>query len=103
MTVDISHGSAPWGTETLSYSGFAEMGQHLAHVLPAGDWREIKFLFAGHDMVGRINPDRAGRIADIFAKGAKHRLMSRDMADTVRRWSAAGYRAWQAGEPWSWS
>ncbi|MFJ3200992.1 hypothetical protein [Streptomyces sp. NPDC086989] len=104
MSVDISHGSTQWGTETLSYSAFANMGRHLAHVLPASDWRAIRFLFdRKSDVVGLIGPQQAGVIADIFAKAAQHPKMPRELADIVRRWAAAGYRAHGAGEMWSWS
>jgi len=104
MSVDISHGSTQWGTETLSYSAFANMGRHLAHVLPDSDWRAIRFLFdPKSDIVGLVSPQQAGAIADVFAKAAQHPKMPHDWANTVRRWAAAGYRAHAAGEPWSWS
>ncbi|MBT2477624.1 hypothetical protein [Streptomyces sp. ISL-94] len=104
MGINISHGSNPWGQERLSYTSHANLGKQIAHVLTSSDWRKIQHLFTGRlpdDLL--ISPAQAGQIADVFAKAAQHPKMPRDWADTVRRWSAAGYRASQNGEPWSWS
>ncbi|MFK0222203.1 hypothetical protein ACIQWN_28935 [Streptomyces vinaceus] len=104
MGINISHGSNQWGQERISYTGHANLGRDLAYVLPGSDWRKIRHLFSGRlpdDYL--INPADAGIVADIFAKAARSSKMPRDLADTVRRWAAAGYRAFQAGEPWSWS
>lgn len=104
MGLNISHGSNQWGQERLSYTSVAAMGEQIAHVVSSRDWRTVQHLFSGRlpdDYL--ISPRDAGKIADIFAKAASHQKMPRDWADTIRRWAAAGYRAWQAGEPWSWS
>jgi hypothetical protein len=104
MGINISHGSNQWGQERLSYTSHANLGRQLAHVLSSKDWREIRDLFSGRlpdDLL--ISPDRAGRIATVFARAASHPKMPADWAETVRRWSVAGSRASAAGEPWSWS
>ncbi|MFB6805453.1 hypothetical protein [Streptomyces sp. NPDC056387] len=104
MGLNISHGSNQWGQERLSYTSVAVMGEQIAYVVSSRDWRTVRHLFSGRlpdDYL--INPKDAGKIADIFAKAASDRRMPRDWADTIRRWAAAGYRAFQAGEHWSWS
>lgn len=104
MGLNISHGSNQWGQERISYTGHHNLGQQLAYVLSSSDWRQISHLFSGRlpdDYL--INPADAGVIADIFAKAARHPKMPRDLGAPVRRWATAGYRAFQAGEPWSWT
>ncbi|WP_030303465.1 hypothetical protein [Streptomyces katrae] len=104
MGVNISHGSNQFGQERLSYTSVAAMGQQIAYVLSGRDWRKVRHLFSGRlpdDLL--ISPDKAGEIADVFAKAAQHSKMPREWGDTIRRWAAAGYRAHSSGEPWSWS
>lgn len=104
MGINISHGSNEWGQERLSYTSHDQMGQQLAHVLSSKDWGKVRHLFTGRlpgDLL--IGPDQAGEIAYIFSRASQHSKMPHDRAVTIRAWSAAGFRAWQAEEPWVWS
>ncbi|NXY98802.1 hypothetical protein HYE82_31370 [Streptomyces sp. BR123] len=103
MGVNISHGSNQWGQERLSYTSVEEMGEQVRRAVSRWDWHKVSHLFdERRPDILYIDPKQVGEIADILAKAAKHRKMPPGWADTVRRWAAAGYRAWQAGEPWSW-
>ncbi|MEU0112009.1 hypothetical protein ABZ313_42620 [Streptomyces sp. NPDC006251] len=104
MRWTISHGTREGGPYYCSYHSMNTLARHLAHVLPAKDWRRIHRLFrrpAGLP-VG-VHHVEASYIADILYKAANHRLMpdtsaavAHDLADTAGR--AAG-----TIEPWTWT
>ncbi|MFE2045934.1 hypothetical protein ACFXAZ_34445 [Streptomyces sp. NPDC059477] len=86
-----------------SYTTMHTLGQHLAHVLPAGDWQSIAHLFGtGSGNPFTISPAQAARAARILRTGADHRLMPLDWATTARELAATAEQAASTGRPWEW-
>ncbi|MCX4720008.1 hypothetical protein OG818_30255 [Streptomyces virginiae] len=101
MGISISHGSQ--GEERRSGLSIQQLGQHLAHVLTARDWNQVRHLFDGSfggDL--DIEPTHAGRIADILRAAAEHHLMPEGWAREADLFANAARRASRAGEPWTW-
>lgn len=104
MGINISHGSNPYGEERRSATTIANLGKHLANVLPSGDWRQIADLFYGRFRgSASILPQRAGQVASILGRAAGHRLMPGEWADDARLIGEAAGRAHRARQPWTWS
>jgi hypothetical protein len=103
MGINISHGSNQWGEERHSATTIANLGKHLANVLPSGDWRQIANLFNGRFRgPEEVSPQRAGQVASILGRAARHRLMPSDWASDARLIGEAAGRAHRAREPWTW-
>ena len=99
MGISISHGAkAPRSALTI-----ANLGQQLAHVLPASQWREISDLFDGAFAdTASIPPREAGRIGDILHTAARHRLMPADWGQLATDIGDAAQRAARARQNWEW-
>lgn len=96
----MSHG-AGGNRSGLSIS---QLGQHLAHVLSASEWREIDDLFGGSFAdVASIPPHEAERIGDLLHKAARHRLMPTNWGDLAILIGDAAHRAARAGQNWEWT
>ncbi|MDG9701684.1 hypothetical protein [Streptomyces sp. DH37] len=103
MGVTISHGTND-GRMHRSYGHLADLGKHLAHVLPGRDWAQIADLFDGRFAdVTEIGHRQAGRIADILDRAARHRKIPRDWANEATTFAACARRAARARQPWTWS
>ncbi|MBD0743567.1 hypothetical protein [Streptomyces sp. CBMA152] len=100
MGISISHGAkGPRSALTIS-----NLGQQLAHVLTAAEWREIADLFDGSFAdIASVPPREAGRIGDLLHKGARHRLMAADWGDLAAELGDAANRAARAGQNWEWT
>jgi hypothetical protein len=104
MGINISHGSNRQGQERRSATTIANLGKHLANVLPASDWRQIADLFNGRFRgPAEVPPQRAGQVARILGQAAKHRLMPREWASDARLIGEAASRAHHARQPWTWN
>lgn len=89
---------------TPSYSGITEFAQHVAHVLPARDWKRLApCLQTRNGDPIHIRPRDAARMAPIFRAAAQHRLMPREWADLADRLATAADTAARRGETWVWS
>ena len=100
MGIRISH-TAPVSRSALTISN---LGQHLAHVLSASDWRTIRHLFDGSFRDIAETPHRqAGQYAQILHRAAADRRMPTDWADLAEIFAAAAQHAADAREPWVWS
>jgi hypothetical protein len=98
--ISISHG-VQGSRSALTISN---LGQQLAHVLSAREWREIADLFDGRfSDVASIPPRQAGRIGDLLHKAARHRLTGAEWADLAVEIGDAAQRAAHAGQNWQWS
>ncbi|MER6350631.1 hypothetical protein ABT186_01945 [Streptomyces sp. NPDC001634] len=100
MGISISHGAkGPKSALTIS-----NLGQQLAHVLTASEWREINDLFGGGFAdIARIPPTEAERIGDLLHKAARHRLMPTNWADLATDIGDAAHRAATARQNWKWT
>ncbi|MEU4154767.1 hypothetical protein [Streptomyces antimycoticus] len=99
MGISISHGArGPRSATTI-----ANLGQHLAHVLNASEWRELAPLFDGTlDDIASISPRQAGRIGDLLHKAARHRIMPTGWGHLAAEIGTAAHRAARAGQNWEW-
>ncbi|MEU5900586.1 DUF7739 domain-containing protein [Streptomyces venezuelae] len=100
MGFSISHGVAG----TRSALTISNLGNQLAHVLAANEWREIKYLFGGQfsDIV-TIPPQEAFRIGDLLHQAADHRLMDPSWGILAREIGDAARMAGASGQNWTWS
>lgn len=92
----ISHGIR----NTRSATTIHNLAQHLAHVLPASDWRTIEPVFG--DRSGDPHND-ARRIAAVLRRAASHRKMPRDWGQLAREFADAAQKAANARQAWEWS
>lgn len=98
MGISISHGVRYTSATTIS-----QLGQQLAHVLNASEWREIDDLFGKrHDDITHMPPGDAARIGDLLHKAARHRLMPADWGDFAIEIGDAAKRAARARQNWEW-
>ncbi|MEV6726881.1 hypothetical protein AB0M94_38925 [Streptomyces xanthochromogenes] len=103
MGWNISHGTDRNSEYRRSYTQISNLGQHLAHVLSAADWRSIQYLFnrrSGDPFT--VAAAEADRIAALLYQAANHRLMPADWAEDVQLLADAADRAAAAGESWTW-
>lgn len=99
MGISISHGVRYTSATTIS-----QLGQQLAHVLKASEWREIDDLFGNrHDDITHMPPEKAERVGDLLHKAAKHRLMGADLRSLAIEIGDAAHRAARAGQNWEWT
>lgn len=104
MVWNISHGTDRNNEVCTSYSHMGDLRDHLAHVLPAREWRVLKTAFgprAGDPF--QVSAKDAGRMAPILRGAAAHRLMPPGFAETARDLADAADRAAAARQPWKWS
>lgn len=100
MGIRISHSTG----QSRSALTISNLGEQLAYVLPARDWRQISHLFGGSfSDVAEIPHREAGKIAAILRKAARHRLMPANWADLARIFADAADRAHRARQAWTWS
>jgi hypothetical protein len=100
MGICISHSTG----QSRSALTISNLGEQLAHVLPARDWRQISHLFGGRFAdVASIPPRQAGQIAAILRQAARHRLMPTDWADLATVFADAAARAAEARQSWTWT
>jgi hypothetical protein len=100
MGICISHGDG----KTRSALTISNLGEQLAHVLPARDWRRIAHLFGGGFAdIAEIPHREAGKIAAILHQAAQHRLMPTDWATLARIFADAAQRASRARQTWTWT
>ena len=100
MGIHISHADGKLRSATT----IANLGQRLAHALPARDWRQIKHLFGGRFAdVARIPHRDAGKIATIVRKAANDRSMPRDWANLAHLIADAAQKAANSRQDWVWS
>ncbi|MCT9092871.1 hypothetical protein N4G70_28960 [Streptomyces sp. ASQP_92] len=100
MGISISHGVQ----STRSALTISNLGQQLAHVLSATEWRELADLFdGGFADVASIPPREAGRIGELLHKAARHRLMGAEWSSLAVEIGDAAQRAARAGQNWEWS
>jgi hypothetical protein len=104
MGINISHGSNRYGEERRSAATIANLGKHLAHVLPGRHWRTVSTLFDGSfSDTAFVSPGRAGQIASVLRRAAADPKMPREWAAEAALFADAAGRAAAAGEPWMWS
>ncbi|WP_329330754.1 hypothetical protein OIU81_02920 [Streptomyces sp. NBC_01454] len=99
----ISHGTHNNGQISPSYRSISVLGQHLAYVLPASDWRAIEPVFG--DRSGgpfRVPHNEARRIAAVLRRAASHRKMPADWGDLAREFADAAQNAANARQSWEW-
>lgn len=112
MGRSISHGNGARGTIYRSGSAMHEVGQQVAHLVTASDWRVVKDLFhlaQRADGPFSIPASKAGPMAAVLRKAADHPLMPATFqgdglvsAPAVRELADAAGRAAAAREPWEW-
>lgn len=101
---NISHGTNQYGKERRSCTTIGNLAQHLAHVLPAADWRSIAYLFNRRTGQPFTVPEaEADRISQVLYRAAAHSLMPADWAAETNCVADAAARAARAGDPWAWS
>lgn len=113
MGWSISHGNSARGTNYRSGGAMCDVGQQVAHVVTAKEWRTVEKLFKlanSGDGPFSIPPREAGKMAAVLRKAASHQLMPRSfvgdslvIAEAVRELADAAQRAATARQPWEWS
>ncbi|MGW2920399.1 DUF7739 domain-containing protein [Streptomyces angustmyceticus] len=99
----ISHGTEANGLISPSYRSISVLGQHLAYVLPARDWRSMAPAFGNRSGDPFTVPAaKAAHIAGLLRVAAGHRLMPHDRAQLARQLADAADRAAKARQPWEW-
>jgi hypothetical protein len=89
-----------------SASAMHELGTHMAHVLPATQWRTVQPLFHQAQWAGgpfSISPTDTARMAEAFRAAAAHRLMPKFWATSATELAAVAAKHAAAGQPWRWS
>lgn len=100
MGISISHADGA----SRSALTVSNLGQRLADVLPARDWRQIRHLFDGRFAdIQQIAPAEAKQIAAILRTASNHRRMPGEWAELARLIADAAESAHRAGETWTWS
>lgn len=100
MGIRISHSTG----QSRSALTISNLGEQLAYVLPARDWRQISHLFGGSfSDIAEIPHREAGKIEAILRNAAAHRLMPTNWADLARIFADAAGRAHRARQPWTWT
>lgn len=86
-----------------SYTSMHNLGQHLAHVLSAGEWRTIKPLFKRRtEEYFTVSPADAARMATVIRAAAGHRKMPVDWAQDARELADSAQNAADIRRPWNW-
>ena len=87
-----------------SYTSIHNLGQQLAHVLPARDWSRVRALFdsrSGDPFT--VKPNDAGDMARILNAAAQHPKMPRDWARDARQLAESAQAAANTRSPWAWT
>ncbi|MGW4075988.1 DUF7739 domain-containing protein [Streptomyces asiaticus] len=93
-------------TASRSATAMYEVGQQVAHVATAKEWRTVEKLFKlanSGDGPFTIPHREAGKMATVLREAAAHRLMPRTFTANVREIADAAQRAATARQPWEWS
>lgn len=93
-------------TANRSADAIQEVGQQVAHVVTAKDWRTVQPLFHlanRADGPFTVPAREAGRMALVLGKAAAHSLMPAAWAGDVAALAKAAQRAATARQPWEWS
>lgn len=98
----ISHANHHGGAIVHTATSMRDLSQQVAHVLPAGDWRVVAYLFKQRNKF-MIPAREAGKAARILGKAASHHLMPPSVGGDVALLADAAGRAASAGEPWEWN
>jgi hypothetical protein len=83
-----------------------ELGQHMAHVLPARQWRSVRGLL---DLAQRadgpfsFSPAETYRLAEAFRAAAAHPKMPACWAQSASELAEIAGQHRDAGKPWRWS
>ncbi len=103
MGINVSHGSNQRGEERRSALTIANLGKHLAHVLPSRDWAVLAPYFDGRfSGEAHIPPATAREMAQALNQAVGHRLMPAEWAAEARLFANAAHRAATAGQSWHW-
>lgn len=86
-----------------SYTSVHNLGQQLAHVLPARQWRVIAGLFnRGSGDPFTIRPKDAGVIAAVFRAAADHPKMPADWGNEAMQFALSARQAANSRQSWEW-
>lgn len=86
-----------------SYTSIHSLGQQLAHVLPARDWRRIRNLFnRGSGDPFTVKPKEAGDMSRILAAAAQHPKMPADWAREANLLACSAGIAANTRNAWTW-
>lgn len=103
MGWNISHGTNQNGEMRRSYTSMDNLGQQLAHVLSARDWRILKPLFARRSADPfTISPRDAGRMAGVLHAAARNPLLPTDWSLTAVELADSAQNAAAARQSWEW-
>lgn len=86
-----------------SATSIGNLGQQIAHVLPARDWRRVKSLFSrrsGDPFA--VSPKDAGEMARVLNVAADHPRMPADWAQDARQLADSARNAARTRQPWNW-
>ncbi len=89
-----------------SATAMFELGQYMAHALPAADWRVVQPLFESANSGGgpfAVSPADTRRMAEVFRAAAKHRLVPRFWRKSASELAAVAAKYAASGTPWRWS
>lgn len=89
-----------------SATAMHELGQHVAHVVSASDWRTVQPLFHSAQWADgpfTLTARAAGSIARVFRTAAAHQLMPGYWADSARELAAVAEQHAATGRAWRWS
>ncbi|MFJ4637582.1 hypothetical protein ACIP69_18400 [Streptomyces hygroscopicus] len=108
----ISHGNSQRGKNYRSAGAMHDVGQQVAHIVTAKEWRTVEKLFKlanSGDGPFTIPHREAGKMAAVLRKAASHPLMPRSFvgdslvsADAVRELADAAQRAATVRQSWEW-
>lgn len=101
MGWNVSHGPRPYGQMRRSYTSMGQLGEQIAHVLPAREWRKVRHLFnrsSGDPFT--IPAKDAARIAPILRKAAE--LMTAEWASDTSILADCADRAAANRQNWEW-
>lgn len=88
-----------------SATAMHELGTHMAHALPAGQWRTVRGLFDLAQTAGgpfSFSPADTRRIADVFRAAAGHPLMPAFWAGSASELAEVAAAHVRAGKRWEW-
>lgn len=89
-----------------SATAMVELGQHIAHIVTASEWRTIQPLFHNADYGDGpfdVAARDAARMAQIFRTAAASPLMPDAWATSARELADVAESHAQGGQPWTWS
>lgn len=95
-----------YGGPTRSALQMEQLGQRMAHVLPARQWRTVSTLFDAVQRGGGpfvFDASVAYRYAEVFRAAAAHPKMPADWGRFARDIADHASAAIRSGRPWRWS